>query len=318
MKKVLNILGIVLKILGVIFILYIVFKIIISSHFNNKSFVPKNYEETVETKGEIEAKYLKHGKYEIQYFENLAMSDFKRYEIYYPKNIEEEKKYPAVIFVNGTGVIGLKFKALQEHMASWGFITIATDEENSWHGFSTEMSYRYLEKLNNNKLEDIEGYNNELYGHVDLDNVGITGHSQGGVGVFNAVNEQKNGNKYKTIVAISPTNKELATALDWVYDASKINKPTLLISGEGGGDDWVVTREGLEAIYNDLSGTKVMMRIKNTAHGETLYKADGYVTAWFMYYLQGDNEAAKAFIGENPEILRNDKYQDQQIDLKNE
>ena len=91
--------------------------------------------------------------------------------------------------------------------------------------------------------------------------------------------------------------------------------PTMLISGEGGGDDWVVTEEGLTAIYNDIPADKVMLRRRNTDHGKTQYSEDGYVMAWFMWQLQGDGEAAKAFIGENPELLSNPLYQDQKINM---
>ena len=39
------------------------------------------------------------------------------------------------------------------------------------------------------------------------------------------------------------------------------------------------------------------------------------MTAWFMWQLQGDEEAAKAFVGENPEIMNNGLYQDQKINI---
>ena len=39
------------------------------------------------------------------------------------------------------------------------------------------------------------------------------------------------------------------------------------------------------------------MRRIGAEHGQMLYIADGYVTAWFMWQLQGDEEASKAFIG---------------------
>lgn len=90
----------------------------------------------------------------------------------------------------------------------------------------------------------------------------------------------------------------------------------MLVSGEGGGDDLVVTGDQLTAIYNDIQSDKVAMRRKNTVHNEVLYKADGYVTAWFMWQLQGDTEAAKAFLGEQPEISTNPYYTDQKIDIK--
>lgn len=49
----------------------------------------------------------------------------------------------------------------------------------------------------------------------------------------------------------------------------------MLISGHGGGDDWVVTGEQLSAIYDDIPSQKIAMRRKDTGHGEVLYKSDG-------------------------------------------
>ena len=151
---------------------------------------------------------------------------------------------------------------------------------------------------------------------MDFDNVGIIGHSQGGVGVLNAITEQKHSDIYKTAVSLSPTNKELAHNLEWDYDATLVDTPILLISGAGGGDDWVITGEQLQAIYSDINSSKVMLRRKDTPHNETLYAANGYVTAWFMWHLQGDDEAAKAFAGDNAEIYVNSLYQDQHANFQ--
>ena len=38
--------------------------------------------------------------------------------------------------------------------------------------------------------------------------------------------------------------------------------------------------------------------------------ADGYMTAWFMYHLQDDEEAGRIFFGDNAEILTNANWQD--------
>ena len=306
-KKALKIIGIII---GVIVLLIVILLIYVA----NKPSVPDNYAETVETGGDIEARYIANGSHEVNYFENTAMSSFGKYEIFYPSDITEStSKYPVVIFVNGTGVKGSKYQALQKHLASWGFITVATEEEYAWNGFSAEMSLRFLQKLNGEKVE-IKGYDNELYGKVDFENVGITGHAQGGVGVFNAVTEQKSGRYYKTIVSLSPTNHELADALDWLYDESKITVPTLLLSSTGSTDEnLVVNLDGLTDIYNRISSnvTKVMARRNNADHGDMLYFADGYVTAWFMYWLQDDESAGEAFFGENAELMKNEWYQDQ-------
>ena len=89
----------------------------------------------------------------------------------------------------------------------------------------------------------------------------------------------------------------------------------MLLSGAGGGDDWAVTGEQLEAIYDDIAGSKIMARRVNTDHGSMLSAADGYVTAWFMWLLKGDAEAAGAFTGDTPEIISNALYQDQKKEL---
>ena len=41
-----------------------------------------------------------------------------------------------------------------------------------------------------------------------------------------------------------------------------------------------------------------------------LHLTDGYMTAWMLYHLQGDEEAAGVFVGDNAEILTNNGWQD--------
>ena len=146
--------------------------------------------------------------------------------------------------------------------------------------------------------------------------MGIVGHSQGGVGVINAITNTEHKDLYKAAIAISPTNQPLALALEWPYDATQIRTPILLLSGAGGGDDAVVTLEGLNAIYEQIPGSKVMARRSNTAHGDTLTAADGYVMAWFMWLLQNDENAGNAFVGESAELYTNPLYQDVQSDIR--
>lgn len=176
------------------------------------------------------------------------------------------------------------------------------------------MALRHLERLDEN--EKIGDQNSVFYHKVDFDRVGAVGPSQGGVGAMNAASVQPHHDVFKTIVALSPTNLELAENLESAYDPALVPIPTLLISGAGGGDAPVVNKEQLEEIYAKLPGQKVMMRRVDTPHVDMLYKADGYVTAWLMAQLQDDLDAAKAFAGEKPEILSNSLYQDQKLDME--
>lgn len=305
----------ILKIIGIIVLILIVGISILLKFLGSRPVVPANYTQDTETGGPIEAKYMATGSHEVSTYEEPVLQGFSKYTIDYPTELEiTDKKYPVIVVCNGSGTPISKYLSVPEHFASWGFIVIGTEEEYDWSGFSAEMCIRHLQKLNDS--ESIGENKNIFYQKVDFDNVGIVGHSQGGVGVLNAITAQKHADIYKTAVSLSPTNKELAHNLEWDYDAALVDTPILLIAGAGGGDDWVITGEQLQSIYSDIDRNKVMLRRKDTPHNETLYAANGYVTAWFIWHLQDDDEAAKAFAGDNAEIYMNGLYQDQHANLR--
>lgn len=311
MKKVLKVIGIVLLVLlaGIVILLVCLSK---------RPAAPTDYQTKTETGGELEANYMASGKYEVSTYEEPVLQGFGKYILYYPSGLTEKADaYPVIVISNGSGTPLSKYPAVAKHFASWGFIVIGTEEQYDWNGFSSEMCIRYLEQLNENKIIG-EDKDNIFYGKIDLDHVGIVGHSQGGVGVLNAITTQQHSAVFKTAVSLSPTNKEMAHNLMWDYDATKVNIPILLVAGAGGGDDWVVTGEQLTEIYDDIGCDKIMLRRKDTVHNEVLYTANGYVTAWFMWQLKGDKSAATAFIGDTPEVMRNELYQDQQISFGSE
>lgn len=304
----------VLKIIGIVILVLVICLLALLKYLGNRPAAPADYQKTVQTGGDIESQYMSSGPYEVSTYEETALQGFSKYIICYPSKMTEDNHiYPVIILSNGTGVPMSKYLAVAEHFSSWGFIVIGTEEEYDWNGFAAEMCVRHLRLLN--EEETINKNENIFYQKVDLDHVGVVGHSQGGVGTINAITAQQSKDFFKAAVSISPTNKEMAKALQWDYDATLVNIPIMLLSGAGGGDDWVVTVAQLENIYKDISSDKIMFCRKDTPHGEMLYSANGYVTAWFMYWLQGDEEAGKAFIGDSSEIMNNDLYQDQKINL---
>lgn len=135
--------------------------------------------------------------------------------------------------------------------------------------------------------------------------------------MFNAITECKNASAYKTAVSLSPTHEEQAISMKWHYDLTQINIPLMIVAGTKGDFETqlVIPIEKMIEMYNKIPSDKVMMRKTGYEHGEMLYVADGYVTAWLMWQLQNDNDAAKAFTGDTPEIMNNKLYQDQKIDL---
>ena len=307
MKKVLKVIGIIILLLGVL--------IAVLFHFISKSpSVPENYTDTVKTGGEIEAKYLAMGSYEVEHLESATVSSLEKFEVYYPKDIYNLGKVPVVIFLNGTGTPASKYPALQEHLASWGFITIANEENNSFYGEGVELSIRYLLFADTYSSNDDES---PLKGHIDFDNIGVTGHSQGGIGVINGIAIHPHSDMIKAAVMLSSTETDMAKAFLWDSDSSLIHANTMMIGSSGQTDSAISPLESMQKTYENITDDviKVLARRNDCDHGEMLYYADGYVTAWFMYFLQGDEEAGKAFFGDNPEISANEFYQDIMINV---
>ena len=305
----------VLKVLGIIVLVIAVLVAVLLLWISKRPFVPDNYTDTVETGGDIEAKYLAMGSHDVAYIESAAMMSFEKYEIYYPADIAEmDGMLPVVVYVNGTGTVASKYPALQKHMASWGFITIATEETNSWYGFSSEMSVRYLEMIN--EQEQLNGKENPFYHKIDLGNIGITGQSQGGFGVVNAITNHRHADNYKAAVILS-CNAQTNEGLQWEADATMINIPTLIMGTTGNTDALIANPETLRLLYSQIPEDvdKVLAFRNDGDHSESLYYMDGYVTAWFMWILQGDQAAAGAFAGNNPEIAGNSLYQDQIVGI---
>ena len=310
----------VLRVIGSLFLLIVIFIVGFLIWNSKRQLVSKNYYKEIETGGDIEAKYLGVGPYrDVQLKEIAVMQNFKKYLIYYPTDITRiNKKFPLIICSNGTGVPASKCRALLKRMATWGFIVVGTDEEYSWNGFSSEMCLKLMIKLNDAEVV-FDWSSNPFYQSVDLENIGLMGHSQGGVGVINAATAAKHADMVKAIVVMSPANMEISSALEWDYNPSLITVPTFLVSGTGQVDEnIIISLSQLNDIYNEIPENvdKVMIRKTGVDHGETSFAEDGYMTAWFMWHLQEDEYAARAFLGEHPEIQLNRLYQDQRINIK--
>ncbi len=55
---------------------------------------------------------------------------------------------------------------------------------------------------------------------------------------------------------------------------------------------------------------QIRARAVGAEHEDMLARTDGYMTAWMLYQLYGDQEAGQALIGEDAEILSSANWQD--------
>lgn len=300
----------ILIILLIIFCLIFTFLIILKNLASKP--ISNEYFNAVVSGGTLEEKYTSYGEFEIASLEVDSNEErFDKYKIWYPKELanDTDKKYPIVLFVNGTGVPYSKYGAIFEHLASWGFVVIGNDDANSANGESSSITLNYILSLNNNK-------ENIFYNKLDIKHIGISGHSQGGVGAINTVTNFNNSDMFTSIYTASTTSLELANALEWDYDVTKINIPYFMVAGTGKADaDTIAPLDSLIKNYDSLNDKvqAVMARRKNIDHGDMLIYADGYMTAWFRYTLMNDRDASGIFKGNSPEIFQNlDNWQDTQ------
>ena len=109
---------------------------------------------------------------------------------------------------------------------------------------------------------------------------------------------KKNQDKI-TFYTIQRFEKEFNTDInksEIVDIASNSKYPILLTAGTESDFETksVIPMDAMQRMYKALKAPKVRYRHKGSDHGMNLYAGDGYVTAWFLWHLQGNKTAAKA------------------------
>ena len=264
----------------------------------------------------LEKKYSGRGSFETAYTEFKSdNSKIDTIRVFYPAELaDSNKSYPMIVSVNASGTRARNYMAVLDRIASWGFIVVGNDDPQSGTGETASETLEYILNI---------GADSELHGKIDKNNIGIMGYSQGGAGALCAVTNFDNGKLYKTIFTGSAAYPFLAHNMGWDYDVSKVAIPYFMTSGTGESDDAGVsdiTKDyagvcPLEAVvtnYNSISDEleKVRARATGAEHEDMLVRSDGYMTAWMLYQLCGDEEAAKVFVGDDAEILHNTNWQD--------
>lgn len=243
----------------------------------------------------VEQKYHENGPYQV------TVHSIDGIHVFVPDSAYKAP-LPTVVMVNGTGLKALHYHPVFEHLASWGFIVIGNDDSNAWNGLSALDS---LDKaLCQNSTEG-----SPLYQRIDLDRIGVVGHSQGAMGAINAATED---DRFKVLYAASCPQKSLAKKLGWSYSMKTISIPTMLVAGTEWIDRHISPLDSLLLLAEELPDTTPMLlgRLKGVEHRYVLHEGDAYMTAWLRHFLTNEADAAAALTCDNPEILNNPRWQD--------
>lgn len=255
----------------------------------------------------IETKYAGSGPCLVKTVEYYCpVATYGKYRIWYPSDMDADKQYPLVIMVNGSGTPSSKYEYVFEHLASWGFIVAGNEDSGAWDGKSSDITLSFILSLKENSQSI-------FYQKIDTSKIGIGGHSQGAVGVYNAVTEYHTGQYYRAAYLASCTELALAQSLTWNYYPEKLSIPSFFTAGTG---DWDTnTISPLKSLEDNMSAMPptvpvVIARRVGKEHEEMLREGDPYMTAWFCFWLKDDKYAASAFTGKDAEIMFNKRWQD--------
>ncbi len=136
-----------LRIIGCALPAIIIVILLMIKRLGSRPAAPVRYQQSVQTGGELEEKYMGNGLWDVSTREEAALQSFGKYTVYYPSALDTgSEKYPMIVLCNGSGMPVSEYPAVAKHFASWGFIVIGTEETHAWNAFGAEMCLRYLER----------------------------------------------------------------------------------------------------------------------------------------------------------------------------
>lgn len=320
MKKFLK----VIAIIAIVIVSVVVFLLVKNYIDSQKPSMKDNYYTEFKSEATLESKYAGTGSYAVSDLVFKADDEtLKNIRVWYPTVAEENnQEYPLIIVNNASNMAALNYKPFFSRLASWGFIVVGNDDRQSGTGASASKTLEFILNLNSNT-------ESKLYNKISDENIAIIGYSQGGAGAIRAVTEFENSEKFKTIFTGSAAYALLSENMGWGYDASKIKIPYFMTAGTGTSDDSgvadILTEYGgvaplasLVENYNVITDDvfKVRARVVGAEHEDMQLRTDGYMTAWMLYQLCGDEEAAGVFIGDKAELLNNSNWQDVEKNIR--
>ncbi|MBR9981078.1 MAG: hypothetical protein KFF50_08630 [Desulfatitalea sp.] len=217
----------------------------------------------------IAEQYAGEGPYSVT---STRTTDFR---IYHPRQMDGY--HPIITWGNGTGAPTMGYSPLLNHLASWGFVVIASDSAMTGSGDEMRAGVDYLIAENQKPASP-------FHGMLDTGKIGATGHSQGGGGAINAATDPR----ITCAAPLAPSPGEIRN----------VKGPLFLVAGA----DDTLTTPGMIRLtsYNRATVPTFFGIAKGMDHMSFVGNggaARGYVTAWFMYYLQNDIYAGEAFLG---------------------
>jgi len=253
----------------------------------------------------IESIYKAPGSFSVSTANVTDGSGTVIYNLYYPTNLGAGGlRHPIITWGNGTNALPSNYWGVLNHLASWGFVVVASTDLTTGTGTEVLAAANYMVQQNSNS-------GSIFYQKLDTTRVGAIGHSQGAGGAVNATNNS-NG-LIKTTVPIALPNSVWVSPGDEYY-VQLLTVPVLFLGGSS--DTFIASPATVTGYYNQVPGAAAVAVLKGAGHNTIQNTGGGflgYINAWMMYTLRNDTTARGAFVGSPPEMNTNTSWQNQAV-----
>jgi hypothetical protein len=276
--------------------------------------------------GVIEQKYAAAGPQAVTVALGSQCCDHRgnRYDLYYPTNLAAGAPHPIITWGNGTGGVSSGTAYFLNHLASWGFVIVATTDRFTGDGTTILDAVNFMVGANSDPASI-------FFNKLDVNHVGAIGHSQGAGGAIRAM-LASNG-KITTVIPIElPGQQFCFCAPNQVLDTASITQGSVFFV-DGSNDIPIsppiqlqppqqVGEQSLAAFYAAVPNAvpKLTATLIGPTHNDItgqpgcntavavpclvgVYGYLGYPTAWMADRLGLDPAAHGAFVSGSGEIF---------------
>ncbi|WP_394844789.1 hypothetical protein LZC95_48055 [Pendulispora brunnea] len=282
----------------------------------------------------IEAIYTAPGPWAVAHESVYDAKASATYELFRPSDLGRAgHRHAVLVWGNGTGAVPGQYSRFLSHMASWGFVVVASTSQNTGTGQEMIASLDWIMRAD-------EDPSSTYYHALDRQAVGTFGHSQGAGGSINAYKlANASGDAHAHVSTVVPIE---LPAQRWIcfnsgdptckehnfYSGSDITSGSIFfVNGNKDGfispsnqDATTAGEQSMRAFYDAVPDGTVKARatLIGADHNDIQDSCSqlgcggigpqpyfGYVTAWMRYRLTRDPVARWAFAGSTPEFLRN-------------
>ncbi|MFJ4650216.1 hypothetical protein ACIP5Y_02960 [Nocardia sp. NPDC088792] len=266
----------------------------------------------------VETKYSGPGPWAVTAQQGFGCCDSTgaAYDIWYPADLGAGGfRHPIITWGDGTAAHPNQYAYLLSHLASWGFVVIATENAQTGSGADIAGAVDYL-------LGRAADPGSVFHDRLDADAVAAVGHSQGATGALNAM--IRSGGRIRTAVPIELPAQIWCSTGSWCPDTRSLTGGSVfLVNGSSDGiiapseqglPAQLVGLQSMRAYYDAVPAgvPKVWGTLIGPNHNDVQGQPDcataswpcvegvygylGYPTAWLAARLLGNADARQAFV----------------------